>query len=110
MLEFIMHYWLDVVFGLIISGVVYTVKTVQKKIKRTINDQESVKMGLQAILRQDIINIYQKVIDRGFIYIYELESVEAMYTQYHNLGGNGVITKIMEKIRNLEMKLSEEED
>ena len=58
-------------------------------------------MGLQALLRNEIIREYNKYIRLGSIPIYAMENMDAMYEQYSNLGGNGTITALMEKIREL---------
>jgi hypothetical protein len=33
-----------------------------------------------------------------------LEAAEKMYTEYHNLGGNGTVTKLMEDLRELPVR------
>lgn len=39
--------------------------------------------------------------DKGFCPIYALENINALYAQYHALGGNGIVTEIIEKLKSL---------
>lgn len=100
-MEFITQYWIEVLFGLIIAGV----GCGMKKLFNKINEQESVKMGLQALLRDRIIQAYNVYQEKGFCPIYARESIDELVKQYHNLGGNGVITDLFEKIKSLPTEL-----
>lgn len=91
---FIMEYWVEFAFTAIIailSGVVRYMYT----------SFRAMKLGMQAILRNDIIDVYNKCVSReprAYIKLYEISNVEAMYTQYHSLGGNGTITALYEDL------------
>ena len=95
--EFLLHYWLEAFFG----GALALLGLVNRRISRRMRELDSVRMGVQALLRDRIIQSYNHYIDKGFCPIYALESMQAMYAEYHNLGGNGTITELMEKIREL---------
>ena len=56
---------------------------------------------MQALLRANIIGLYNKYIERGDIPIYERENVEQLYTQYKNLKGNGVVDGLRDRLREL---------
>lgn len=101
MKEWLLRYWLEVIFGIIIAGLGCCFKALQSKFKGANAEQEAIKLGIQALLRDRIIQSYNKHIEIGYMPIYALENVEAMYVQYHNLGGNGTITKLMTTIRDL---------
>jgi len=62
---------------------------------------KSVRLGVKALLRNQIIQAYTYNKARKHCPIYALETVEDMYQQYHNLGGNGAITKLVEDIKKL---------
>jgi hypothetical protein len=64
-------------------------------------EQEAIKLGIQALLRDRIIQSYNHYMDKGICPIYALENINALYTQYHALGGNGTITEIVKKLKNL---------
>ena len=61
----------------------------------------AVEKGVQALLRANIIQIYNKYIDRGEIPIYERENIEHLYAEYKTLGGNGVVESLIEKLEGL---------
>lgn len=51
--------------------------------------------------RKDLIHECNKFKERGEIPIYSLDNINKMYSAYHNLGGNGTITALVEEIREL---------
>ena len=74
-------------------------------IEKKQNEQEirnaAVEKGVQALLRANIIQIYNKYIDRGEIPIYERENIEHLYAEYKTLGGNGVVESLIDKLEGL---------
>lgn len=63
--------------------------------------QHAVEKGVQALLRAEIIRIYNKYIEKRSIPIYERENLEHLYAEYKALGGNGVIEDLIDKLRDL---------
>ena len=59
--------------------------------------QKGLEYGVQALLRDRMLHFYNKYIDAGFAPIYAKENYENMYRQYHELGGNGVMTHLHEE-------------
>lgn len=74
---------------------------VYKRVKENESQTESVKLGIQALLRNEMIDTYNKWLDKGFAPIYARESFENCYLQYHNLGANGVMKDIHDKFMTL---------
>lgn len=70
---------------------------IYKKIKVNDNETSAVKLGVQALLRSQMINDYNKWLDEGYAPIYARESFENCWQQYHNLGVNGVMDDIHAK-------------
>lgn len=81
----------------------YRIKLIEKK-------NEAVCLGVQALLRDRLINEYNKASDRGYAPIYAKENFENMWTQYHNLGVNGVMDEIREKFMRLPDRRVEDHD
>ena len=52
--------------------------------------------GVQALLRDRLIQSYNYYMDKGYAPIYARQNWENMYTQYHNLGENGVMGNLHE--------------
>lgn len=101
MLEFITHYWLQVFFGVIVSILSYTIKSITKKVTLYTSQQDSLKMGVQAMLRDRIIATYNESEKLGYCPIYARENLQELTTQYFNLGGNGVVHDLVDKISKL---------
>lgn len=57
--------------------------------------------GLQAILRDRLVSAYNHYEEKGELPIYAMENIQKMYDAYHNLGGNGTITKLYNKLQKL---------
>ena len=71
----------------------FTKKDEKKKQKELEEKKfESLNLGLQALLRAQMINMYNEAIKKGYAHIYEKENFENCYKQYENLGANGVMT------------------
>lgn len=90
MMTFIMEYWIEVAFTAIIAILSGVVRYMYVSFR-------AMKLGMQAILRNDIIDVYNKCVAREpkpYIRLYEISNVEAMYIQYHALGGNGTVTNL----------------
>lgn len=101
MKDWLIKYWLQVIFGAILSGMAGCFKIMSNKLKRKLNEQEAIKLGIQALLRDRLIQSYNHYMDKGFCPIYALENINALYAQYHALGGNGTVTEIIEKLKSL---------
>lgn len=101
MMEFITRYWLEVLFGGVTTGLTIAINYLRKQNLKRNAEQDAIKLGIQALLRDSIINQYNKYMEKGYIPIYALENVAAMYKQYHALGGNGTITEIFEELQDL---------
>lgn len=101
MAEFIVKYWLEFGFGLVSLALTASVKYLHKQDKIRKAEQEAIKKGIQALLRDRIIEQYNKYMEKGYIPIYAMDNVEAMYREYHALGGNGTITDLYEEMKGL---------
>lgn len=64
-------------------------------------EQTSLKNGVQALLRDRIIQSYSHYEEKGFCPIYARENLEKMHKEYKNLGGNGMIEDLMNKITDM---------
>lgn len=85
------------VIGWVVSG-----------IKKDRADRNTMKLALQAILRRDMIEDYNKWKERGYAPIYAKQSFENCWKQYHALGMNGVMDGIHNEF--LELPTEKKED
>lgn len=54
-----------------------------------------------ALLRDRFYQGYKQYVQQGYYPIRDREIMQDIYDQYHALGGNGVITHLMEELENL---------
>lgn len=70
-----------------------------------INEEElAIRNGIQSLLREQIIEICDHCLDRGYLHIHSLESLEDLERHYKALGGNGAVEKLLSDVRKLEVK------
>ena len=60
-------------------------------VKLIYNSIKGVKMGVQALLRAQMIDDFNRYSENGYAPIYARENFENCYQQYHRLGANGVM-------------------
>jgi hypothetical protein len=97
------------------KGIAKKVKDVLDNIKKANEEKEAkheaVCLGLQAILRHELYELYNEwIIGKGYAPISAKEDFLNMYSQYHNLGANGVMDEIKEEFMNAPTSGGEEHD
>ena len=97
------EWWLTWVLGIIGMGVIAGFRSLYKRQKAAEVRQTALESGMQAILRDAILTSYYHYHEKGKITLHGLENVEAMYKSYHDLGGNGTMTHLVEVMRELEV-------
>lgn len=103
MLETLRSYW-SIISTIITVVAVPAVGYLYKKYKQADARQKAVELGVQALLRDRIVQSYYHYEERGWITLHGLENVNAMYKQYHALGGNGTVTVLVNTIHELEVR------
>lgn len=87
------------ILNLILGGVVSYIFALYRQKKK---ENDALKAGLQALLRDRIIQAYNHYVqDKGWIPIYAKESINACYCSYEALGENGVINDLMKQLNEL---------
>ena len=104
MIDIIIKYWVQWLCGLAATGLTATWRTLWKRQKVVEVRQKATERGIQALLRDRILQAYYHYADRDWITLHGLENVESMYREYHNLGGNGTVTKLVEDLRELDVR------
>lgn len=97
MIEFIVKYWIEFLFGLIISGMGVMAKLMYNQHLKN----KAIDKGVEALLRNGIVQTYNKWSERGYCPIYARENATRMYEPYHILGGNDVATDLIEDLKGL---------
>lgn len=76
-------------------------EAVNKEIDLLKDDSNKTKAGLQALLRSELIAMFNKWTEKGYAPIYARENFENCYQRYHELGANGVMNDIYHKFHDL---------
>ena len=69
----------------------------EKAKDKTAEKTDALAMGVQALLRAQMIADYNHYEEKGFAPIYARENFENCWKQYENLGANGVMEDIHKK-------------
>jgi len=101
MREIIVKYWVEFVCGTITTALCLACKRLYSEVKKSRCQSETLKEGMTALLRSELIKDYNKYMEKGEMPIYAKENVEDICKAYHNLGGNGVGTKMYEELMSL---------
>lgn len=59
--------------------------------------EKSLRLGVQALLRAEMINNYYKYMEKGYAPLHIKENFENCYKQYHELGANGFMDKLRDE-------------
>lgn len=74
------------------------VASLWQKFRKSQQEQDAIKLGLQSLLRGEITKSYYVYKEKGWIPLYALQSIEANYKNYEALGANGVIDGLWEEL------------
>lgn len=75
------------------------------KLKKNKKKNLAIELGVQALLRNEIIRRYREFETKGEISILDQENLDEMFEQYKNLGGNGTVKKMMNDLYELKTKI-----
>lgn len=97
-LLYIQEHWLEWLFAALtcILGCLY--KDVRKRLKEEQTKSTAIAEGVQGLLRESIVQNFNKYQEREYCPIYAKESIKRVYEAYHKLGGNDVATTLYNKI------------
>lgn len=86
------------------AAVTTIISFVLAKLKKMKADQDALKLGMQALLRAEMIKDYNKWSEKGYAPIYVRENYINVYNQYHSLGANGCMDDMKDKFLQLPIK------
>lgn len=104
MLEWIVKYWLEVLFGGIAAALLWSYRRIVGKMKERSVEDAAMKTGLIAILHDRIYAECKRCIAEGEVTVEELRNIEYLYRAYHALGGNGTGTELYKRACALKIK------
>lgn len=101
---------MESIIGIVISYLIPTILGgiigfITTKLKKNKKKEEAIELGVQALLRNELIRRYREYEQKGEISILDKENMEAMFEQYKNLGGNGTVKHMMDDLLELPTKI-----
>lgn len=96
MKEFLLETY-TIVLPIMMGYVVWLLKN-QKK------DRDANSKGTMLLLRVQLIEYHEEWIQRGYITRHGIENFMEMYNAYHALGGNGMVTHLLEEVKELPIR------
>lgn len=93
-LQYIQAHWVGWLFLILDAIIGLGYRSVSKKLKMEHKRNEAMAAGTQSLLRESIVDNYNKYTDKGYCPIYAKESIKHTYEAYHDLGGNDVATQL----------------
>ena len=98
MLEWLAKYWLEVLFGGVLTGIGIVQKRLSKRMKDEKARNEAIENGVRDMLRLTILDNHERCKQAGVISVALKDAVVSAYQSYHALGGNGTITQVHQEI------------
>ena len=105
MWEWIVKYWVEVVFGLIVAGLSGAYAKLAAKFKAEKKKNAAIENGLREMMRIQILDIYDACVQQhNRISISKKDAVDSLFRSYGALGGdNGTIIQIHEQIMHMDL-------
>ena len=104
-LDLIIKWLVPFLCGAVVAGV----GTVIALIKKLHSKDSVMQLGMQCLLRAEIIRTCEKYIDKGHCPLHIKEALSREYKAYHGLGGNDVATALFEQCMDLPPEPKKEE-
>ena len=105
MKEFIIEYWLEVIFTTVLSFVGWSYRKLKKRQEQQERKNKAIENGVQALLRNELIKNYREYKLKGEITLLDKENMEHMFTEYFNLGGNGMMEEVHKEFLEIPIKV-----
>ena len=93
-MESVLVHAVHIIVGILIA-------TLWQKFKKSQEEQDAIKSGLQSLLRSEITKAYYKYMEQGWIPLYALESLQQSHNDYQTLGLNGVMDGLWKELMSL---------
>ncbi len=104
--DFTLRWWVAWLYGIAGAILTFLLSRLWRKYHKMLNRQNAIELGVQALLRSQIILIYNTYIEKNCFPIYERDNITHLFKQYKRLGGNSNIEDLIEKLYILPTKES----
>lgn len=100
-IRYVINHWVEWLFAGGIALLGYGFRQLRKQQREESIRNAAMREGVEALLRDRVIQAYNHYHEKGFCPIYAKENVRRMYEAYHSLGGNDVATKLKDELMDL---------
>ena len=90
--EWIAKYWVECAFGIVAGVLLWLYRRMASRLKQNREENEALRNGMRALLMRQIAEDCEDARRKGFCTVEKKKIINDMYTSYHALGGNDVIT------------------
>lgn len=108
----ILPYAINLLSGILLACATYTINKARKSREEERKKEEEREKGLyngvQSLLRESIVDNYNRYMERGCCPIYAKENIEAIFEAYTQLGGNHTAKQLYEALMQLPTEVNEE--
>ena len=104
-LKMVLSYLIPAILGGMLGIVSTKLKNNKEKDEATKRKEQAIEEGVQALLRNELVRRYREYETKGEMTILDKETIEAMFKQYENLGGNGTVKHLMGELLSLPTKV-----
>ena len=73
-------------------------------LKKQKRDRDANSKGTMLLLRVQLIEYHEEWVERGYVTKHGIQNFIEMYEAYHSLGGNGMVTHLLEEVNELPIK------
>lgn len=108
--QFIQSHWMEWFLTAFSFALTASYRGIRKRLKVEQEKNDAIAEGVQSLLRESIVQNYNKYQEREFCPIYAKESIKRVYAAYHNLGGNDVATKLYNTLLAMPEESEKEDD
>ena len=106
-MEWITRWWLEAAMGVVAGALAFGYHWMNQRLKSSLIEHKALRAGIKALLHDRIVESYNDYMEKGYWPIYAREMMGDLATQYHALGGNGVINDLLDALRELPTQKSE---
>ena len=103
--EFILKYWVEVLLTAVCSFVTVNYKKIRHRFEEQDNRREAIERGVQALLRNELIQRFREYKLIGEMSMLDKENLDHLFTEYFNLGGNGMMHEVYEEFKEIPIKI-----
>ncbi len=96
--EFILSNWVDWIFMLITAALGVGYKKLLRHQKEEVAKNNALCSGVQALLRDRIIQSYNEYSEKGYCPIYAKDNIKRLYLPYSELDMDDVIKELVNKL------------